>query len=105
MRRLIMRQTVQWAVFCLLMLVVTASTDYLYGEPTRPSFEVFSNAVNRHGAVFAAMLVLIPIMLRDSVRFMKAHLKRLNGATTEPTPQPTGEWPTAGKATIDTGAA
>ncbi|MFQ5733760.1 MAG: hypothetical protein ACE5KM_17620 [Planctomycetaceae bacterium] len=75
LRGLVVRLLVQWAVFCVVMVVLAGALDFLYGEPRKPSFDIVVESLDRHGAVFAAVLVLIPIMLRDTVRYVQGVLR------------------------------
>lgn len=66
----------QWGVFFGILLVLVGVLELLYGKPQPPSAELFVNAWRDHALVFAAILVLIPIAVRDTVRCVQDLVKR-----------------------------
>jgi hypothetical protein len=68
--RIGVRLAVHWALFFGVALFLTATLEFLFGEPRRPSLALLSEAFQRHALLFAAILVLIPISLRDCLKFI-----------------------------------
>jgi hypothetical protein len=67
-RRLACRVTGCGVLFFVLLLLLTASLDLMYGEPGLPTVERAQAALSRHTLVLAGVVCLLPILLRDLVR-------------------------------------
>lgn len=67
-RRLVCRVTGCGVLFVVLLLLLTASLDLMYGEPGLPTVERARAALGRHALVLTGVVCLLPILLRDLVR-------------------------------------
>jgi hypothetical protein len=67
-RRVCCRLACHWLLFFGVALLLTAVLEFLFGEPRKPSFAILGEAFHKHAILFAALLVLIPISLRDCVK-------------------------------------
>ncbi len=78
-RKLFYRLLGQWVVFFGLFVLLSVALEFLYGPPQRPSLDLIRQSFGRHGLMFAAVLALAPIAIRDalkgSMHVIRPHLK------------------------------
>ena len=75
-RGLIGRLAFHWAVFFGMVVLLVATLELLYGEPQRPSIDLIRDVFRKHGIVFTAFLVLIPLAMRDTIRCVQRLVER-----------------------------
>ena len=71
LRRVFVRLICHWVLFFSVTVILATVLEFLFGEPGAPSLALVGHTFQKYLVPFMALLVLIPISMRDCLKYIE----------------------------------